>query len=140
MTRKLYTKPCERSGCEGLAKALSLKELPKRRFCSSKCCYEVRRATGDGVPRLTREQRTEFGRRGGLKGAETRRRAAVIKFAAEMETRIPESLMGKLTHREQVLLTTLLTRTWERGWLRGVACQRLRQGVEEQAQKITEAA
>ena len=138
----MFTKPCERAdrGCAGLAKGLSRNQLAKRRFCSLKCLYEHRRETGAlPVPHLTSEQRRAFGRKGGIVGGARRRRQALQTYVDSTTAQIPESLRGKLTFREQTLLTVLMVRTWEEAHRLGMTCAR-QQGYAEQARKRATAA
>jgi hypothetical protein len=130
----IYTKPCERPGCDGLAKGRSLNQLAKRHFCSTRCCYRYRRDMGIPIAPQTPEQRREAGRKGGLVGSARRFRQASQAYAEDVKTKIPESLLGKLTFREQSLLTVLMVRTWEQGHRVGMSCERQR-SYAEQARK-----
>lgn len=130
----IYTKPCARPGCDGLAKGRSRKQLAERSFCSTRCCYQYRRDMGIPIAPQTPAQRREAGRKGGLVGSARRFRQAAQRYADEVKTKIPESLLGKLTFREQSLLTVLMVRTWEQGHRVGMACMRQR-SYAEQARK-----
>lgn len=125
----MFTKPCLRAadGCAGLVKDRRPGRLAKRKFCSSLCScrYLVER----GIHPLQHKslaQRRESGRKGGKVGSETRRKAAVLAVATQIETILPEALLGKLTNHEQTMLRLLVIHAWERGHTVGMSCERSR--------------
>jgi hypothetical protein len=125
----MFTKPCLRAadGCQGLVKDSRHSRLAMRKFCSSWCSnrYQVER----GIHPLQHKslaQRRESGRKGGKRGAETRRKAAVQAMAERVKSLMPVALRAKLNEREQVVLHLLFVRAWEAGHLAGMSVERAR--------------
>lgn len=132
----MYTKPCARAadGCQELVKDRKPGRLAQRKFCSARC--SVRYLVDRGIHPLQHKslaQRRESGRKGGKVGAETRRKAAVLAVAKQIEALLPESLCGKLTNEEQTRLRLLVIHAWERGHKVGMSCERNRRRNVRQA-------
>lgn len=132
----MFTKPCLRAadGCRGLVKDSRPSRLLRRKFCCSWCSnhYQVDR----GIHPLQHKsiaQRRESGRKGGKVGAETRRKAAVLAVAKQIEMLLPEALLGKLTNQEQARLRLLMGLAWQRGHKVGMSCERTRRLRVEEA-------
>jgi hypothetical protein len=132
----MFTKPCLRAadGCQGLVKDSRPSRLLRRKFCCSWCSnrYQVER----GIHPLQHKsiaQRRASGRKGGKVGAETRRKAAVLTAVKQIETLLPEELLGKLTNQEQARLRLLMGLAWQRGHKVGMSCERTRRVRVEEA-------
>jgi hypothetical protein len=132
----MYTKPCLRAadGCQELVKDRKPGRLAKRKFCSPSC--SVRYLVDRGIHPLQHKslaQRRESGRKGGKAGAETRRKAAVLTAVKQIDTLLPEDLLGKLTNQEQARLRLLMGLAWQRGHKVGMSCERTRRLRVEEA-------
>jgi hypothetical protein len=132
----MFTKPCLRAadGCQGLVKDSRPSRLAMRKFCSSWCSnrYQVER----GIHPLQHKslaQRRESGRKGGKRGAQTRRKAAVQAMAERVKSLMPVALRVKFHEREQAVLQLLLVRAWEAGHLAGMSVERARRRRAEAA-------
>lgn len=142
----MFTKPCERAdrGCDGLAKADTLKKLEARRFCSLRCCA-IERVAGGHRPDagMTRTQRATSGRSGGTESGARRRRAVMLKAigSVEAEAQIAIERSGsRLRPRDFKAIEYLLANVYLEGWRRGSQARWRKNKTAEQAQKVTEAA
>jgi hypothetical protein len=139
----MYTKPCERAGCDGVCRAGSRRAIEMRKFCSKSCSWRMRiRAGFQPSAHFTESERSKIGRLGGAAAAVQRRRKVVRATVERVSELVPESILAKLQHREQLAIKLLLARAYERGHKRGVFTERQRwhRLFAEQAQKVTEAA
>lgn len=139
----MFTKPCANPSCPEICRARTRRLLAKAKYHSLPCFYDYKRRMGWSVtPTYTLQQRQASGRKGGLAGAATRRRQAVLRHVRSLQKLAPDALMAKLTQREQALITVLLVRAFEQGRQSGVFYERVRtnRAFVEQARKPKEAA
>lgn len=135
----MFTKPCR--GCEGLCRAKTPSKLAERSHCSRPCYFAYMRRMGlPIVPGLTKAQRRAASRKGGLAGNVSRQRAALQRRVEEAQRLLPESIMAKLPHHDQVRLKALFARVYEQGRHVGIRYEGVRRFRAQQAQKGTAAA
>lgn len=114
-----YTKPCARAdrGCARLVVRTTQYALDHATFCSRRC-NGLSRAESAPIPA---ERRAAGGRLGARRSAETRRRRAVQRRAAEVLRFLPRDLRDGLSDPELRRLQVLVGRVWADGHTRGYA-------------------
>lgn len=120
----LSSKPCERTGCNGICRSSSPSEHRRKRYCSIRCAMEARSARPEFKARAE-----AFGRMGGIASAPARRKAAALRAAAQLGDLIPEDLQLRLGARDLARLHALLVRAWCKGHKTRMSADRMRRSA-----------
>ncbi len=119
----MFTKPCGRSGCVGLCRGGSRREIAARKYCSKACSYDGRAESGwKPVAQFSRAQRQAAGRKGGLQAAASKRRRACERAVGPLDEVLRRALLhtrADLSIQDLAPLRALLAQAYHVGYERG---------------------
>lgn len=119
----MFSKPCERGGCTGVATASCASRLVIVRFCSQRCAYLERVRLGTWLKsELTPALRRKGAKRAGRIVGDRRRKEAVLRAASKLSGFVPDRLALALDPPDLILIRVLLARAYRQGYKTGYAC------------------